>query len=406
MTETKGARPLAGVRVLDLSTMIAGPTTASLLADFGAEVVKVERPGVGDPLRQFGAQKSGRGLYWRTLSRNKASVALDLHHVEAQAILRDWIPQFDVLVENFRPGTLERWNVGPDQLMARHPALVVLRVTAFGQSGPYRDRPGFGTLAEAMSGIAAVTGYSDRPPLLPAFPLADIMAGYLGASASLAAAWRAKATGQGEVIDLAIYEAIMKLIELQILEYDQNGTLHERRGNQIEDTAPRGAYQCRDGLWLALSTSTPSTAMRLLQAIGGDALSGDPRFQTNADRVRHADLLDDLVAQWCRERPRALALAELEAMDCAAGPLEDVATMLENPQVRARESVTTVEDPVLGSIRMLNTIPHFMNARPAHLSPGPDAVGADTLRVLQRDLGLTEPMLADLARRGVIGIGS
>ncbi|GMA63424.1 CoA transferase [Alicyclobacillus fastidiosus] len=381
---------LRDLRVLDMSTMIAAPTAASLLADYGAEVVKLERPGTGDFVRKFGAQKEGQGLYWKSLSRNKQSVALDLHHPQVQELVTEWVKTFDVVVENFRPGTLEKWNLGPDILLRANPSLILLRVTAYGQDGPYRDRPGFGTLAEAMTGVASVTGFPDKPPLLPAFPLADVIAGYLGSNAVLAALHRREKTGDGEVIDLAIYEALMKVIELQIIEYDQNGTLHKRNGNQLEDTAPRGAYQCRDGLWIALSGSTQPIAQRVLRAVGGEALVNDERFATNLDRVAHAEELDALISNWCERRDRASAIDELSSLGCAVGPLETVDSMLTNPQVQARKSITTVADTELGPVRMTNVFPRFEHARPEISSTGPSVVGGDTMRILQRDLGLSE----------------
>ncbi len=264
--------PLAGVRVLDCSTMIAAPTTAAMLADFGADVVKLERPGSGDHVRRYGAQKNGVGLYWKALGRNKKSVALDLHGAQAQELLLRWLPQFDVFIENFRPGTLERWNLGPDRLLAAAPHLVILRMTAFGQHGPYRDRAGFGTLAEAMTGIAAVSGYDDRPPLLPAFPLADVMAGQAATAAVCAAYARRLKTGDGEVIDFAIYEAVMKLVESQLTEYAANGTQHRRMGNRLDDTAPRGCV--------------PLRRRRVRRAVGQHA--GGRRARPAHDRRRRA----------------------------------------------------------------------------------------------------------------------
>lgn len=396
--------PLSRLRVLDLSTMIAAPLTASLLADYGADVVKVERPGSGDYVRRFGAQKDGEGLYWKTLSRNKKSVALDLHLPETQDLVRRWVPQFDVVIENFRPGTLERWGLAPAQLRQASPHLVVLRVTAYGQSGPYRDRPGFGTLAEAMTGLAALSGFADRPPLLPAFPLADIMAGHLGAAAVLAAVERRHHTGEGDCIDLAIYEAALKLIELNIIEYDQTGLVQQRSGNRIGSTAPRGSYECGDTLWLALSGSTQPVAERVLRTVGGDSLVEDPRFRTNADRVANAAELDEYISIWCKARDRDTAIREFTAMGCAVGPLETVETMLENPQVVARGSITRVHDQGLGPIAMSNVYPRFSSTDCTIRNPGPTVVGQHTDEVLRRDLGVSDEELAALRRLGVTGV--
>lgn len=393
--------PLSHLRVLDLSTMIAAPLTASLLADYGADVVKVERPGSGDFVRRFGSQRDGEGLYWKTLSRNKSSVALDLHLPEAQELVRRWVPKFDIVIENFRPGTLERWGLGPADLLAATPRLIVLRVTAYGQSGPYRDRPGFGTLAEAMTGLAAMSGFADRPPLLPAFPLADIMAGQLGAAAVLAAAERRHRTGQGDCIDLAIYEAALKLIELNIIEYDQTGMEQQRSGNRIGSTAPRGSYECGDGLWLALSGSTQPVAERVLRTLGGNSLAEDPRYLTNADRVVNAGELDEAISAWCQARNRDTAIREFTEMGCAVGPLETIETMLKNEQVLARDSVTRVRDPRLGEIAMSNVFPRFERTDCRIRTTGPAGVGEHTEQILERDLGLTAEELLHLARLGV-----
>lgn len=388
--------PLEGVRVLDCSTMIAAPTTAAMLADFGAEVIKLERPGSGDHSRRYGATKNGIGLYWKALGRNKKSVALDLHDEAVQALLLRWVGSFDIFIENFRPGTLERWNLGPDRLLAAAPHLVVLRMTAFGQDGPYRDRAGFGTLAEAMTGVASVSGYDDRPPLLPAFPLADIMAGQASTAAVCAAYARRLRTGDGEVIDFAIYEAVMKLVESQITEYAANGTLHRRLGNRMEDTAPRGAYLCRDGGYVALSGSTQEVAQRVLRTIGGDALVDDPRFRTNADRVANGDALDALIDAYCATRTRDDVIAVLSEAGCAVGPLESVASLMENPQIVARGSLATLPDPDLGEVVINNSFPRFAHAGAPQLEPGATSVGEHTREVLADELALSEHELREL----------
>ena len=275
-------------------------------------------------------------------------------------------------------------------------------MTAFGQDGPYRDRAGFGTLAEAMTGIAAVSGYDDRPPLLPAFPLADVMAGQAAAAAVCAAYVRRLRTGEGEVIDFAIYEAVMKLVESQLTEYAANGTLHRRLGNRMEDTAPRGAYRCGDGRYVALSGSTQEVAERVLRTIGGDALVADPRFRTNADRVANGEALDALIDAFCATRPRDEAIEVLSGAGCAAGPLESIDSVFENPQIAARGSLATLRDPDLGEVVINNSFPRFARAGAPRLEPGPSAVGAHTAEVLARDLGLSDADLQALAASGVI----
>lgn len=382
--------------------MVAAPLCATILGDYGAEVVKLEQPGKGDPGRHFAAEKHGQGIYWKSLSRNKPSVTLDLHEPEAQALLRRWLGSFDIFIENFRPGTLERWNLDPNDLLDEHPRLIILRTTAFGQSGPYCDRAGFGTLAEAMSGIAAVSGWEDRPPLLPPLALADTMAALLGASAVLAAYIRARETGVGEIIDCAIYEAAMKLTELQLMAYDQIGLVPKRMGNELEFSAPRGAFACSDGLWVALSGSSQSVAERFLRAIGGEEMVNDPRFKTNGDRIRNGDALNRIIESWCKVRTRQDVLDTLIPLGCAIGPLETIATVFENPQIKHRESLITVDDPVFGPMRMMRAIPEFLRSEPAEMRTGPSEIGSDTAELLRRDLGLSDAEIAALRERGVI----
>jgi crotonobetainyl-CoA:carnitine CoA-transferase CaiB-like acyl-CoA transferase len=393
------SRPLEGVRVLDASTMIAAPTTAALLGDYGADVIKLEHPVQGDHARRYGAARNGVGIYWKSLSRNKRSVGLDLHDANVVELVLRWVRRFDVFIENFRPGTLERWGLGPDRLLEAAPHLVVLRMTAFGQDGPYRDYPGFGTLCEAMSGLPSMSGWEDRPPLLPPLALADILAGFLGASAVCAALVRARAIGNGEVIDLAIYETMLKLVETNLMEFDQLGVVPRRLGNRTENTAPRGAYLCRDGAWLALSGSAQPIAERILRAVGGEELVHDPRFATNDDRLEHGDELDALIAAWALLRDRDDAVSELRGFGAAAGPLETIASAFENPQTVARRSLVSVEDPTLGPLRMVNAIPRFLRSARAEIVPGPTAIGAQTREVLREDLGLDDATLDRLQGR-------
>ncbi len=402
MASEAAPRPLRGVRVLDCATMIAGPLCAAQLGDYGAEIVKLEHPGKGDPARHFGAEKHGEGIYWKTLSRNKSSVVLDLHQPEAQQIFRRWLGTFDILIENFRPGTLERWNLDPRELLAQHPRLIILRMTAFGQEGPYRDRAGFGTLAEAMTGIAALSGWEDRPPLLPPFALADTMAAMLATSAILAAYVRARETGEGEIIDCAIYEAAMKLTELHMMDYDQTRHVPIRKGNELEFTAPRGAFACSDGLWVALSGSSQSIAERFIRAIGGEELAQDPRFKTNTDRIKNGDALNRAIEAWCKVRTRQDVLDTLIPLGCAIGPLETIQTIFDNPQIQFRNSYVTVEDPTFGALRMMRAQPEFLGSEPATLVPGPSELGADTARLLKNDLGLSDDEVESLRTHDVI----
>ena len=399
--------PLAGIRVLDIATMIAAPLTASILGDYGAEVVKVELPGRGDTVRKMGAQRDGIGLYWRTLSRNKSSVTLDLRIPAAQELLLRWLPQFDVLIENFRPGTLDRYNLDTDRLRAANPKLVILRMTAFGQTGPYRDRHGFGTLAETMSGVASVLvkglrGFSAERPTLTSFPLGDVTAGLVGANGILAALLHAQRTGVGEVIDLAIYEAMLKFMELEILAHDDNAPTQAEAARN-PDSAPRGVFRCADGVWIALSGSTQPVAERILTLIGGTALARDPRFLNNVSRVKHVDALDDLIEAWCAVRSSSEAIHQISAAGGAVGPVETVESLLANQQVRERDAIVEVPDEANYPLRMTNVIPRFEGHARLPPTPGPAEIGLHTRDILTRDLGLTGAEFTHLQSIGAIG---
>lgn len=404
--------PLAGVRVLDIATMIAAPLAGSILGDYGADVVKIELPGAGDTVRKLGEQRDGIGLYWKTLSRNKRSVALDLRRPEGQALFLRWLPQFDVLIENFRPGTLDRWNLSEARLREINPSLVILRVTGFGQTGPYSARQGFGTLAETMSGVSSVLvrdmrGFPKDQPALTSFPLGDISAAMMAVNGTLAALVQRERTGKGETVDLAIYESLLKFMELELLQHDETAppspTFVEER---YADAAPRGMYRCQNDEWMALSGSAQPVAERILMLIGGEELARDPRFANNALRVRNVVELDAIIQGWCAQYTREEAITRMSAAGCAVGPVETVRTLLSNPQVVAREAVMRVDDPDLGPLRMTTVIPRFESHKPQPPRPGPSVVGADTASVLAADLGLSAAELAELDAQGAIDLPS
>lgn len=404
--------PLAGIRVLDIATMIAAPLAGSILGDYGADVVKIELPGAGDTVRKLGEQRRGVGLYWKTLSRNKRSVALDLRRPDGQALFLRWLPQFDVLIENFRPGTLDRWNLSEARLREVNPSLVILRVTGFGQTGPYSARQGFGTLAETMSGVSSVLvrdmrGFPKDQPALTSFPLGDVSAAMMAVNGTLAALVQRERTGRGETVDLAIYESLLKFMELELLQHDAaappSPTFVEER---FADSAPRGMYRCKGDEWMSLSGSAQPIAERILMLIGGEELAKDPRFANNALRVRNIVALDAIIQGWCAQYTRQEAIARMSAAGCAVGPVETVRTLLTNPHVVARQVVTTVEDPDLGPLRMTGVIPRFDGHAPRPPRPGPTIVGADTASVLADDLGLSPADLAELDAQGAIAIPS
>jgi crotonobetainyl-CoA:carnitine CoA-transferase CaiB-like acyl-CoA transferase len=349
-------RPLAGLRILELATIIAGPFAGMLLADFGADVIKVEHP-AGDPARALGNKKNGSALDWKRLARNKRLVALDLHDPEAQATVRRLAATADVVIENFRPGTLERWGLGWDRLSADNPGLVLLRVTGWGQDGPYAPRPGFGSITEAMAGFAAINGDRDGPPLLPPFGLADHLSGLYGAFSILTALRERDRSGRGQVIDLAIYESLFSILGSMVIDYDQLGFVQERMGNRVHYSAPRNVYRTADDEWVALSGSTPNTARRVFTVIGRPELADDPRFLDNAARLAHADELDALVAEWIGAHPLDEVLTRFEQAEVALAPVQAMDRIFTDPHFLAREAIVSVPDPELGPIRMQGVFP-------------------------------------------------
>lgn len=394
------AGALADVRVLDAATLFAGPLAATLLGDFGAEVVKIEHPS-GDPVRHHGHSKDGKNLWWKMLGRNKHAITLNLSRPEGQELMIRLVETADVLIENFRPGTLERWNLSPERLHEANPGLVVARITGFGQFGPYASRPGFGTLAESMSGFAAITGEPDSPPVLPPFGLADGITALAAANAiQMALYHRDVHGGSGQVIDVAIIEPILTMLGPQPMWYDQLGVVQERAGNRSVNNAPRNTYLTRDGKWVAVSTSAHNIAERVMHLVGHPEVIDEPWFETGRGRAEHADELDAYVGGWIADHDLAEVVKAFEEANAAVAPIYDITDIFEDPQYRALESITSVDDPDLGPIRMQNVM-FRLSATPGDIRwTGRDA-GADNQRVYGA-LGVDDAELADLADRGVI----
>ena len=352
MSGATGAAPLAGLRVLDLSTVIAGPSVARYLADFGADVIKVERPD-GDSLRNMAWRdpRDGTGLWWKFANRNKRFVALDLKSDGDRDVLLGLVDGADVLVENFRPGTLERLGLAPAVLHERNPSLVVTRITGFGQDGPYSSRPGFASIAEAMSGFAALSGEPDGPPLLPPIALTDEVTGLVGAFATMVAL----RSGVGQVVDVSLLESLFQLMGPLISVYRLTGEQQPRLGAGIPYTVPRGTYRCADGGWVALSTSSDSVAGRVMRLLG---VGEDERFATFAARVEHRAELDRIAADWIAARPMAEVLAAFDAAEAAIAPVMDMAAISADPHVEAREAIADLEGtPMQGLVARLSATP-------------------------------------------------
>jgi crotonobetainyl-CoA:carnitine CoA-transferase CaiB-like acyl-CoA transferase len=409
MPESPG--PLKGLKVLDLSIIVAGGTASSLLADFGAEVVKVERPGSGDPLRHWGPFYNGVSLWWKVHSRNKKSITLDLSRPEGQRVLKELARQADVLIEGFRPGTLERWNLGPDDLHEVNPGLVILRYSGFGQTGPYKDRPGFGTIAECMSGYIGMTGFPNSPPVLPPVPLADEIAGVFGAMAGMMALYHrdvlgvaspaGQSTKKGQVIDVSLFEPLFRLCIPHITMYDLLGIVRERVGNDFPDAAPRSLFQTGDGHWLGLSATSQSTWESLAWAMRLGELIEDPRFKDNAARVENKDALNQVLQAWLSQRTLSQIMDELVPAGGVVGPVYNSAQIVNDPHYQEREDILEVEDPELGRTRMLGIVPKFSETPGAVQHAGP-RLGQHNAQVYGQWLGYDERELKDLGEKGII----
>jgi formyl-CoA transferase len=391
---------LGGLRVLDVATLFAGPLAATLLGDYGADVVKVEHPVRGDPVRYHGASKDGVPLWWTMLSRNKRAVTLYLGSAEGQALFRRLAADADVVIENFRPGTLERWGLGPEVLLGDNPRLVLARVTGFGQFGPLAGRPGFGTLAESMSGFAAITGQPDGPPTLPPFGLADGIAALTTAFAVMAALRAREHSGRGQVIDLAIIEPILTVLGPQPTVYDQLGVVQERTGNRSFNNAPRNTYRSRDGRWLAVSTSAQSIAERVMRLVGRPELIDEPWFRSGGERAQHADELDEAVGSWIADREADDVIAAFEEAQAAIAPVYSVADVMTDPQYAALGSIASIEDPDLGPVKMQNVL-FRLSETPGRIRWTGPGLGEHN-EAVYGELGIDRAQLEELRRQGVV----
>jgi crotonobetainyl-CoA:carnitine CoA-transferase CaiB-like acyl-CoA transferase len=395
-----GQGPLVGLTVLDLATIYAGPFAAALMGDFGAEVIKIEHPR-GDALRTHGPQKDGVGLWWKQLSRNKRCVTLDLNRPRAQELLLELVARADVLIENFRPGVLERWGLGYDRLAEDNPGLVMLRTTGFGQFGPYASRPGFGTLAESMSGFASMTGWPDGPPTLPPFGLADGIAGLAGAFCVMNALYHRDARGgRGQVVDLAIIEPILMVLGAQATAYDALGLVPERTGNRSANNAPRNTYRTRDGHWVAISTSANSVAERVMTLVGHPEVVSEPWFGNQAERAKRAEMLDVMVGAWIGERDLNAVMTGFEEAGAAVAPIYDVRQILSDPQFKALGTFLRLPDEDLGSVLMQNVIARLSDT-PGEVRWSGRRLGEDNELVFGK-LGHSPAELAELHAEGVL----
>ena len=392
-------KALGGLKVVDAATLFAGPLAATMLGDFGADVLKVEHPR-GDPARTHGYAKNGVGLWWKTLGRNKRAVTLNLSKPEGQEVFGRLVADADVVIESFRPGTLERWNLDYETLSQENPGLVLARVTGFGQFGPYRNRPGFGTLAESMSGFAHVTGQPDGPPTLPPFGLADGIAALATAFAVMTALRARDVTGRGQVIDMAIIEPIFTILGPQPTAYDQLGVVQQRSGNRSVNNAPRNTYKTKDGHWVAVSTSAQSIAERVMRLVGHPEYIDEPWFASGSERAKHADELDAAVQDWISSRTQDEVVAAFEEVSAAVAPIYDIEGIMQDPQYEALNSIITMNDPELGPLKMQNVLFRLSETPGEVRSTGP-RLGEHNAEVYS-ELGIGEDKLKGFSEKGVV----
>ncbi len=390
--------PLNGVRVLDLSRLFAGNVLTQVLGDFGAEVIKVEPP-EGDTLRAW--QTKGVSTHWKIYARNKKSLALDLRRPEAVEIVRQLVPSATLFIESFRPGVLEKMGLAPEELLRLNPRLVIVRISGWGQDGPYSQRPGFGTIIEGMSGFASFNGFADREPVLPPMYLADGVAGLYGASAVMIALRHVEQNGgRGQVIDLPLLDPLFAILSPQAANYRLTGQVKPRTGSRSTNSAPRNCYRCRDGLYVALSGSTQAMAERLLRAIGRAELIDDPRFRTNAARVAHAAELDAIIGTFIAERTQAENVAFFERAEVTVGPIYDVRQILDDPHFTAREIVADYPDPEMGQLPMHHVVPRLLGTPGSIRAPAPRL--GEHNRELLGEIGYDAERYAQLQRDNIV----
>jgi formyl-CoA transferase len=392
--------PLSGSKVLELGQLIAGPFAAKTLADFGADVIKVESPAAGDPLRKWRMLKDGTSVWWQVQSRNKRSLALDLKDPKAQDIVRRLAQEADVLIENFRPGAMEGWGLSPEQLLEANPRLIVLRISGYGQTGPYRDRPGFGVVAEAMGGLRHLTGEPGRVPVRVGVSIGDTLAALHGVIGILLALHHRHQSGRGQVVDVALYEAVFNCMESLLPEYSAFGAVRGPAGSAMPGIAPTNAYRCADGGYALVAGNGDSIFKRLMAVIGRDDLGTDPALADNAGRVTRVNEIDEAIGQWTATRNVDEVLDALEAAAVPAGRIYTVADIATDPHYRARGMLQEVEMDDGSRLLVPGIVPKLSDTPGGHRRNAP-RLGQDTDAVL-REIGLGADQIAELKRRGII----
>ena len=392
--------PLQGLKVIELGQLIAGPFAAKTLADFGAEVIKIEPPGAGDPLRKWRLLKDGTSVWWQIQSRNKRSVALDLKEPEAQDIVRQLAQDADVLIENFRPGAMEAWGLGPDALQALNPRLIMLRISGYGQTGPYRDKPGFGVVAEAMSGLRHLTAEPGRVPVRVGVSIGDTLASLHGVIGILMAVHERQRSGLGQVIDVALYEAVFNCMESLLPEYSAFGAVRQAAGSALPGIAPSNAYRCLGDAYVLIAGNGDSIFKRLMHTIGRDDLGQDPALKDNSGRVQRVEEIDAAIGAWTAERDIVDVLRALDEAAVPAGRIYNVADIAADPHYQARGMIEQIQLDDGSSLSLPGIVPKLSRTPGGHVRNAP-SIGQDTEAVLQ-EIGLSAEQIQALKARGIV----
>ena len=394
--------PLENLRVIDMASLLAAPFCATLLGDFGAEVIKIELPQQGDHLRQYGKKVNGISLSWPTVSRNKKIITCDLRKPEGQDLVKRLVTVSDVVTENFRPGTLEKWNLGYNLLKEVNPGLIMVRISGYGQTGPYRRKPGFGRIAGAFGGLTYICGYPDRPPVNPGTPtVPDYLAGIMGALGALLAKSYRDRTGQGQEVDIALYEPVLMILDQLIPVYDKLGYIRERKGPQSEATVPHSHFQGKDGKWIAIACTTQRMFERLCAAMGRKDLLQDPRCVTMDARVQNREYVNSLVQEWVGRNPAQEVVQRLDEAEVAVGMINDAKDLVENEHIRARENIIEITHPKIGKVKIPGIFPR-LSVSPGVVRTCPDVLGENNEQIYGKLLGLTPAEIDNLRQRGII----
>ncbi|MDN4075943.1 CaiB/BaiF CoA transferase family protein [Fictibacillus terranigra] len=398
-----GKKALEGLRVLEMGQLIAGPSASRLLGEFGAEIIKVETPETGDPIRNWRVVENGTSLWWYVQSRNKKSVTINLREAEGQQLIRELVKEIDILIENFRPGTMEKWGLGYEDLKAINPGLIMIRVSGYGQDGPYRDKPGFGSIAEALGGLRYITGYPDRPPTRVGISIGDSLSALYSVIGALMAVFHrdVNKTGEGQVIDVALYESVFSMMESTLPEFDRKGVIRERTGSTLPGITPSNTYLCADGKYVVIGANGDAIFKRLMNAMGRADTAEDPRFENNSKRSEHADYLDNLIEDWTKSMPFDEVMRHLDEAKVPAGAIYSIEDIVNDPHYHSRQMIQEVNVEELGKLKMPGIVPK-MSETPGQIEWAGPKLGQHTEGVLADKTNLSTEDIQVLREKGII----